>query len=211
MDIFSMYGEDEILAREYLFQPYQLIDLHRMSDDEIREQKLSGLMEFALKYRNVRRNISEFFDNLFIWVKEIDKDPNGSFLGRIVLHYVLDILGWSNYEIFKKKAEQHLTSDLKGEVMKTIADIFRDEGFKQGIKQGIEQGIEQGKEEGLLSGAKNLFLSLMQNKYGVIPIEYIKTIEKADYNTIKLWTENLINSNSVYEIFNKVEKLDKVS
>ena len=28
MDIFAMFGKDEALAREYLFQPYQLIDLH---------------------------------------------------------------------------------------------------------------------------------------------------------------------------------------
>lgn len=48
LDIFSLFGEEEAFAKEWLFKPYQLLDIHRASDEELRQQEWCGLMEFAL-------------------------------------------------------------------------------------------------------------------------------------------------------------------
>ena len=37
MEIYPLFGEHEALARELMFQPYELIDIHRTSDSELKK------------------------------------------------------------------------------------------------------------------------------------------------------------------------------
>jgi predicted transposase/invertase (TIGR01784 family) len=44
LDIFPLFGDAENLAREWMFKPYQLLDVQRISDDDLHKQMLLALL-----------------------------------------------------------------------------------------------------------------------------------------------------------------------
>lgn len=77
-DVFKLFGAQEDLARQILLQPYQLIDIQRMSDDELSQRRWSGLVEFVLKHRHVR-NFAQFLETLLPWLYEVEIHQGANF------------------------------------------------------------------------------------------------------------------------------------
>jgi hypothetical protein len=63
--------------------------LQRCSDDELQQQRWSGLVQFALKYQQVK-DFARYLDTLLPWIRELAAHSQGDLLGRIVLNYLLD-------------------------------------------------------------------------------------------------------------------------
>jgi predicted transposase/invertase (TIGR01784 family) len=64
LEIFDLFGENKELARKIFNLPYQLIDIQRISDEDLRKNLRSGLVKYVLKYQKNRANVS-FLKNLF--------------------------------------------------------------------------------------------------------------------------------------------------
>lgn len=129
-DIVDLLPEPKKLARDVFFRPYQLIDLQRMSDDDIRKHNWSGLVEFALKYRRRRELASHFFQIILPWLDQAAKQ-DGLNLSRIVLKYVLDGMDY-NVVSFEKQVKQYLSSsELRGDAM-TLAQQYEQRGEQRG-------------------------------------------------------------------------------
>lgn len=144
LDIFGLFGSSEALARELMFQPYQLIDVVRLDDQQLQQRMWSGLVEFALKYRN-DRDLDKFFDIILPGLRNIEL-RRGEDYCSIVLKYTVDGIEADDEDLFIKKVKQHLSGKLRGDAM-TLAERFEQKGFEKGIEQGIEKGIELGKEQ----------------------------------------------------------------
>ena len=48
-DIFDLFGESELLARQLLFKPFHLIDLSQIPDDTLKENAWAGVLGFMQK------------------------------------------------------------------------------------------------------------------------------------------------------------------
>jgi len=72
-EFFPLFGEQEDLAKQVFLGPYQLVEIHQMSDDDLRKQHWSGLVQFALKYRQVR-DVEQFLEKLLRWLNELSKE-----------------------------------------------------------------------------------------------------------------------------------------
>jgi predicted transposase/invertase (TIGR01784 family) len=77
------------------------------------------------------------------------------------------------------------------DVMKTIADVLREEGIEQGIEQGIAQGIEQGIAQGKQQGIAESLLMMLDDKVGQIPEDMQKHIYLLDEQKLKVIFKNL--------------------
>lgn len=152
-DIYTLYGNNEALARETLFKPYQLVDIHRVDDAKVKETLLAGIFQFVFKYQKMR-NLIELFESLCPWLEAIQMQGE--------LAYFKDVL----YFIFHETREHPDASRIfditlwqsepvRREVM-SLADFFREEGLRSGIEQGIEQGIVAGESRSRKSIAVNL-------------------------------------------------------
>ena len=130
IDIYKLFGNAESIAREVMFKPFTLIDVNRLSDDDLKAQKLSGLFLYALKYRK-HKEIAKFFDTLLPWLNEVDQLNEGTYLVRNVIYYTVKGLETENTKLFLEKADQFLSPELKGEVM-TLAHAFKEEGIQEG-------------------------------------------------------------------------------
>lgn len=199
-DIFSLFGENETLAREWFLKPYQMLDIQRMTDLELRRHLCSGLIEFSLKCRRAF-DLENYLENLFSWLQElIVQNPRGEFIGRTVLYYMMDIIEEKNKELFITKIQQQLSSKYRGETM-TLRESFERDGFEKGIKQGMEQGIEQGIKqgirEGIAKGEREMLLRLLQRKFGPISKQHQYQIEQADIEQLQQWSDTLFFANSI--------------
>ncbi|MCE3238889.1 MAG: putative transposase, partial [Gammaproteobacteria bacterium] len=196
LEIFPLFGNQEAWAREWLFKPYQLIDLQRLDDKDLQKHLGSGLLEFALKYRTIR-NLASFLETLLPWVDQLEKkwSQAGIFLGRVVVEYVLDgVNSHSNeIEIFIEKVNHYLTGKLRGEVM-TLAQQFEQRGVQQGIQQGMQQG------------EATLLLRLMQHRFGTVPPSYTQLITGASSETLLAWGSNILTAKTLDDVFVKKEQ-----
>ncbi len=149
-DIYGLFGEEENIAKEVMFKPYQLIDLARLDEHEIKQHAWSGLAEFALKYRSAVRNVEAFCDVLFPWLKIIEQQDGESYC-KIVLNYVINVLDIDDEKIFVQKVQEHLTGNLRGEAM-TLAERFEQKGLQKGLHEGLHEGLQKGLQKGLHEG-----------------------------------------------------------
>ncbi len=187
LDIFPLFGDQHTLAREWLFSPFQLLDIHQIPDNEIRRRQWCGLVEFALKYRQVR-DFKEFLKILLPWVHQIEQSGVSGFsFSKIVLKYILDGTEAKETGLFLQGVKDYLSKELRGEIM-TLAQQF--------IKQGQEQGIQQGEVA--------FMTRLLKHRFRKIPEAYLARIEQADAETLLLWGEKILEANTLEEIFEKV-------
>jgi len=171
-DIYGLFGEEENLARQIMFKPFQLIDLARLDEQEIRQHVWAGLVEFTLKYRSVVRNAVAFYDVLLPWLKNIEQQQGESYC-KTVLNYAINVLDINDENIFVQKIQEHLTGNLRGEAM-TLAQRFE----QKGMEKGIEKGIEKEKNiiaERLLSEGYDLALI---TKITELPLETLLALKK---------------------------------
>ncbi len=204
LDIFPLFGEAEATAREWLFKPYQLVDIYRTNDQDLRKHQWCGLMEFALKHREAR-DLACVLETLFPWLGELQlQDQRGLFLGHTVLYFIAGTMQSDDTDLFLQKADQYLTDELRGAAM-TLAQQFEkrglEKGIQQGLQQGIQQGMQQGMQQGLLEGEKMVLLRQIQRRFGEVPAQFRSQMEKANAETVLKWADAFVDAYSIEEIF----------
>jgi predicted transposase YdaD len=165
-DIVELMEEPVTFARQLFWQPYQLIALNQIEDEVLRQRIWSGLVEFTLKYREMR-DLEKFLEILLPWLEALALQA-GEQVAKTVLYYVADGIEFKDQELFLKKADQHLSSKLKGETM-TMGEYYRQKGeaelllrqlrlkFKQ-VPETIDARVKNATTEQLFNwGAAVLF------------------------------------------------------
>src|SRR5262245_43029437 len=115
LDIFSLFGEAEALAREWWLKPCPLVDIHRMSDEDLQKSEWFGIVELALRYRR-GRDFAAFLKTLFSWLHSIEiQDEQGVLLlSQNVITYIVDGLDEQDVELLIRQANQYLSDKLRG-------------------------------------------------------------------------------------------------
>lgn len=210
LELFPLFGDAENLAREQLFKAFQLFDVQRTSDNELRQHQLSGLVAFVLKHRRTA-DFENFLKQFMPWLHEVEiLEQPGAFLGRILLRYIIDRSSKGDQELLVQEAQRHLSHELTGEIM-TIAQQWEKRGFEKGMtiahqweKRGFEKGMtitQQWKEEGLQQGEAVILKRLLQRRFGKVPARYVQRIAKADAQTLLFWSEKIFDAQTLEEIF----------
>lgn len=175
-DFFTLFGEHEELAREYLLNPIQLVDVCRMSDEDITNHQIFGLIEFAFKHKKTQQ-FEQFIRKLLPWINEIECETGIGYT-KTILTYVMNIFPEASYEIFTKESQQYLGD----ETMITIAQKLRNEGIELGILQGKHKGMEEGIQQEKQIIARSMLIDHMPidtiRKYTGLSITEINTIKK---------------------------------
>lgn len=88
--------------------------------------------------------------------------------------------------------------------MKTVIELWIQEGLEKGIQQGIQQGLRKGRQEGLREGlikeARNLIFTYIESKIGNVPMWFKDKIESLD---------DIDKLHQIFKEMIKVEDLDK--
>lgn len=171
LNIFDLFGSEKSLAKRIFLKPYQLIDIQRINDDEIHRHMWSGIVEFALKFQDMR-NKEAFLRTLFPWANKI-YFYDGSNLAKEVLHYVIHKFEKTDEALINEAANEFLTPELRGETM-TLAEHYRQVGLEKGIREGLREGIKE--------GINKVALELLQNGS---EIDFVAKVTKLSLEEIK--------------------------
>jgi predicted transposase/invertase (TIGR01784 family) len=194
LDIFPLFGDAENLAREMLLKPYQLMDVQRTSDDDLRQNELYGLVAFTLKHRKTE-DFRQFLKRFMPWVHKVELQyQSGALLGRFMLKYIIDRSSQGDKDLLVQEAQHYLSEELTGEIM-TIAQQWEQEGIRKGIQQGVQQGMQQG-EAAILKHQ-------LQRRFGELPLMYRQRIDRADAATLLRWSENILDAKTVNDVFDE--------
>lgn len=189
-DIFDLFGGNKGLAEKVLCQPFQLIDVSKIPDKVLREQKWNGIIEFLMKHAGVRKARQDALVILRIlldWLEDYRQEAS-SYFEQGVLNYFLNSYPIQEQEYCQviEKHEENFFEDEKPNYARLVMEFgeYRGhaKGLKEGIEQGIEQGVEQGKEQAVYEVAKKLMSEGLSPeliaKATSLSLEKIKTLDE---------------------------------
>ncbi len=186
------------IIEDHLFREFHLIDTNDIQDEDLRKQVWSGIVTFAFKHIH-DRDSKKAFSQFIQFAKEITLIVHGQGLITVLstlLLYHFTVKKLNNKEEYYKIMSTELLDSPGGQdIMATIADYLRHEGW--------EKGIIKGKHEGTIEGESKLLLRQIQRKFGNIPKSYQQKILRADEETLLVWGERLIDAESIEDIFSR--------
>ncbi|TSJ81053.1 MAG: Rpn family recombination-promoting nuclease/putative transposase [Candidatus Cardinium sp.] len=142
---------------------YQLVDLYAMPDDEIKQKAHLGMLEYFMKYIHVRDTLKlwkEFLENFKSCIL-LDKEKDYIYI-RSFLWYSDSKLPEDKYPDLENIIRGHLSKEDKEDkedIMRTIAQKYREEG--------IQVGEEKGKLEGEMEKARSIAKSMLLKGYPI--------------------------------------------
>lgn len=162
-NINDLVDADKALVDKYFLKPFQLIDLNRITDEELQKQPWWGALALTLKHIYAR-NMAPYLQLILDLLKLIQELENGKKYAEGIIFYILD-RGEIDKEDFLEKIQTQLSPEIGEDVM-TVAEQLRQEGIQQGIRQGIQQDriimaarlISRGVDESLIAETTELSL-----------------------------------------------------
>ena len=151
-NLWDLFSEPS-LAKELMGGDYQLVDIYAMPDNEIKKKAHLGMMEYFMKYVHTRDMLKlwdEFLENFKSCIV-LDKEKSYLYI-RSFLWYSDSKLPEDQQAALENIITKHLPSEDKEDIMRTIAQKYRDEGIRIGQEKGKLMGIQIGQEKGKLMG-----------------------------------------------------------
>lgn len=141
------------LIDKYFLQPFQLIDLNTIDDEQLKRKIWSGTMALTLKHI-FKRDFLPYLPEIAKLLKKIHSRDHS--YAESTWFYIINVTEISDkqefYDIIKKDYIPEA-----GEKIMTFAEHLRQEGWEQGIQQGMQQGMQQGKLEEQRNLIKRMF------------------------------------------------------
>ena len=175
-DIFELFGPHQALARETLFKPFQLVDVTKISDQELKQHLWSGTLAFIFKHIFVS-DLLTILQGLRVQLVTLKGAEGTQYIG-ILLKYLskrAKIRDTKQAYAFLKEAFTDTSMEAD---MTTLADYLKEEGFKEGLSRGLSQGIEKEKKYMAIKLLQEGMDILMVAKLTELPIEKIQSLEE---------------------------------
>ncbi|WP_342271137.1 transposase [Candidatus Tisiphia endosymbiont of Parasteatoda lunata] len=156
-----------------------------MSDDEIVHQKHLGMMSYVMKHIHQRDMLSlwEEFLRRFKLEVLIDRD-NGYIYLESFLWYTDAKLAEEQQSELEQILAEYLSEEETGNIMRTIAQKYIEEGEFRGIQigeaRGETRGMKIGRKEEKYEVAKNMF----SNNYSIAEISRITGLSIQEINNL---------------------------
>jgi predicted transposase/invertase (TIGR01784 family) len=149
--------------------PVPLIDINQITDDELKQQQLLGIMTGTLKHsRDV--DFSPFIPVLAEMFKLMDlSKPQALNFSLTSLHYLIKVGNIVDVEQLIQGI-QNFPEPIRGELMtaaEKLQAMGEERGEERGLKKGEEKGLKKGEERGEEKGLKKVAINSL--KEGVDP------------------------------------------
>lgn len=149
-DIFDLFEPvSQELARDIFMQPFELIEINQIPDEEMKQRVWLGILELSMKHIFARDILPCLNDMLSLLQKA--EDLRGAGYVQTALTYLFITGEVKDKQLFLETIQTGLSPETKGAIM-TIAEQFAAEGMEKGIQLGIQQGEQQGIKKGIEKG-----------------------------------------------------------
>jgi len=142
-NLFDLFGENKETVKSWITDDIKLIDVCRLSDEEIKQHRLFGLAEFVLKHRFTMA-FKEILLEIFPWMKKhLEAGETSTTYTNDVLNYVLETVPDSDPKTFDETVKVFFSGPLGDEIM-TAAQQLRQEGMQQGLHYAAQNMLKRG-------------------------------------------------------------------
>lgn len=175
--VWELCGKHSELMRNILQQPFHLIDVNLIPEQELIKRKLSGTMEFLMRHRfrqhqNLEQELKKIAQNInFLLLEEEEQ-----FVLQL-LNYVM-VIDEAHRNVSELIAIIHkeLSPEAESKIM-NLADRIKEEGRLEGERKGLLEGILEGKletaREMLNAGSDIAFIAKVTH----LPLDKIKALK----------------------------------
>ena len=175
--VWELCGNHAELMRYILQQPFHLIDVNLIPEQELIERKLSGTMEFLMRHRfrqqqNLEQELGKIAQNINFLILEEEEQ----FVLQLLSYVMVVDEAHRNISELIAIIHNELSPEAESKIM-NLADRIKEEGRLEGERKGILEGILEGKletaREMLNAGSDLAFIA----KVTRLPLEKIKALK----------------------------------
>jgi len=175
----EMFADPQLVAK-IITNPFRLIDLTKIPDEELAKSPFIGFMHMLLKHA-AERDVVALIRQLSSIIKFLETANQLDLLEAGVYYLVATNPSDASFNNIFHEFQQHINPPTQEHVM-TIA----------------ERLIQEGRQEGELT----LLLRLLKRRFGIEAIEpYLKKIHQANCDQLARWGENLMDAARVEDVF----------
>ncbi len=153
-DINSLVDFPREIVDEYFLKPFQLIDVSKIADTELRESIYYGCAALIMKHIH-EKNVKQFLYDIFYMMHEIKLCGQETYF-NLMLEYIADEAKIDRKELDTIYHDVFI-SDLGDELMAmTLTEQYRQQGREQGREQGIIVMLQEGLDLEKISSGMNI-------------------------------------------------------
>ncbi|WP_375329755.1 Rpn family recombination-promoting nuclease/putative transposase [Candidatus Tisiphia endosymbiont of Nemotelus uliginosus] len=142
LNIWNLFSHPD-LARGFWTNDCQLINVHDIPDEELKEKVWSGILLFFLKHIHERQLLKRWQEISYLLPK-LSKITIGHDHIRNLLSYTLTFIEQNDKIELEKILKNSLTKEKGEELMPSIAQVWKEEGIQIGVQDGIRIGEARG-------------------------------------------------------------------
>jgi predicted transposase/invertase (TIGR01784 family) len=203
-------GPTEALAGYVPDFSYELYDLNRFSDQQIKGTVMAKVAMLLFKHifdPQVRDKLPAV---LSLLADLADKQTAGQYL-ETVFRYIINNIDDVSADELSGIVKDSLSAK-QGEMVMTLAEKLRKEGFEKGIQQGVQQGIQQGVQQGIQQGIQQgliegievaVSLKFAADAFKIVPLIY----QIKDTNLLKAVKSAVVTAKSADELIAIIKSL----
>jgi predicted transposase/invertase (TIGR01784 family) len=151
-DFFTLFGKHEKLARSIFFQPFNLIDVGEISDEQLNKLLYSGVMQFTQKHIYD----PEFAPRLEEMLPKLQNLQSKQYINYVdtTLRYVMDVANIAKPDKMINLISNKLSKSIGDKLMTTCVEYWK--------KEGLEIGHAEGKAEGKANAQKTIAINMLR-------------------------------------------------
>ena len=177
---------------------FVLDDLGGLKDEALAERSLEVFAEITLRALARLRDSPDPVADLKRWLPLFHTmlhDNSGLRRLRAILEYLHHVTDAEQDAV--RRVVREIAPAKEDEIMTTLADRLRQEGWQQGRQQGRQEGRQEGRD----TNARNVLLRQLALRFGAIDDDTRARVETATYKELTVWSDRVITAGSLGEVF----------
>lgn len=195
---------------------YELYDLTRFTDEQIKGTIMARVAMLLFKHifdPQVRYKLPAV---LSLLLQLADKQTAAQYL-ETVFRYIINNIDNVSADDLTKIVKESL-SEKQGDLVMTLAEKLRKEGFEKGVQQGMQQGMQQGVQQGVQQGMQQgirqgliegielaISLKFARDAFKIVPLVY----QIAEINQLKAVKPAVMTSKTADELISIIQTLSQ--
>ncbi len=181
---------------------FLLDDLGGLKDEALATRSLEVFAEITLRALIQLRDSPDPVSDLKRWLPLFHAmlhEDSGLRRLRAILEYLHHVTDAEQDAV--RRVVHEIAPAKENEIMTTLAERLRQEGWKQGRQEGREEGRKAGRQEGRDTTARNVLLRHLALRFGPVDDDARARVETARYEELTVWSDRVITADSLAEVF----------
>ncbi|MFN3234778.1 MAG: Rpn family recombination-promoting nuclease/putative transposase [Gammaproteobacteria bacterium] len=189
-DLRDLIRAPKALIEEFALKPFKLVDLNKIEDKKLREQKLAGIMSMLMKHIH-QRDLYHVLMSLVEEIKQFVASAHSNHIDHMV-YYVMKTGRYLQKQDVADFVDQVMSKE-DGERLMTVAEQYfqdgKQEGILQGMQQGQQRGIQEGKQQGMEAACRTVARNMLAKGMAIDLVSELTGLSVSQVEALEFFVE----------------------